>query len=270
MYLVYLDDSGDEDFQMVGAVIVPEREFLLIETYLAETIDKLVPEEIRDKFEFHASALFNGKDVFAGIGHDAAIEIFKRCVTIVEGAPLVFIYGAVNTKKLRGGIYATARPIDIAFRACLNGLSGWFEKHINPALTKWHEQQIGMFICDDTKNGALKTDLQKAFRAYRRQLRSSSHERGLLKYVHDDMYFGDSSYSVGIQLADVCSYIVLRHLQNKDDTEFLYRRLEPHLFYGITEPDGNRHGNPDATVVLIPYNDKEEVLPIPDSEKGVS
>lgn len=47
MHLVYLDDSADDERSIIGAVIVPEIEFLKIEEYLAHTIDELVPEDLR-------------------------------------------------------------------------------------------------------------------------------------------------------------------------------------------------------------------------------
>ncbi len=34
-----------------------------------------------------------------------------------------------------------------------------------------------------------------------------------LWYVHDDMYFGSSKDSVGIQLADLCGYFIAKHLE---------------------------------------------------------
>lgn len=234
--LVYLDDSADDSgVQMVGAIVVPENKFMVIEEYLAHLIDELVPEELREKFEFHASAMFHAKPPFSGLTRDTALEIFSRCTSIVEKAPIDVIYGAVNLGELRACEYATAQPVDVAFRKCLEGIAEWFPEHFS--------DEIGMLIFDDTQNQGVKTNLQKAFRAYRRRLKSDKHERGLLEWVHDDMYFGDSAYSVGIQLADICSFIILRHLQGKEDTEFLYKRIESRIFYGVTAPWGIPHGN---------------------------
>ena len=46
VHLVYIDDSADNGFQIIGAVVLPEHEFMQIEDYLAGVIDKLVPEEM--------------------------------------------------------------------------------------------------------------------------------------------------------------------------------------------------------------------------------
>ena len=61
--------------------------------------------------------------------------------------------------------------------------------------------------------------------------------RGLLAHIHDDMYFGDSAFSVGIQLADMCALLISRHLAGYGDSEELYQRIEKLVFKGIVEPN---------------------------------
>jgi hypothetical protein len=102
------------------------------------------------------------------------------------------------------------------------------------AASKSHYDEFGILICDENK--AMKADLQSAFRANRRRLKSTAHTRGTLEHLHDDMYFGDSAYSVGIQLADICGFIILRHLEGKEDTEYLFKNIEPHICFGDLEP----------------------------------
>jgi hypothetical protein len=247
VHLVYLDDSEESPYQLIGAVIIPELHFLSIENFLAQTIDKYVPEELRDSFEFHASALFHGKEPFQGLNRDVALELLANCASIVESNDVAkVVYGGVNTSKLRSGLYATAQPVDIAFRICMQGIAQWLETQpaptpesvcpIHGVMHRHENRQIGILICDDTKNQGVKTNLQKAFRAYRRRMKSETHDRGMLGKLHDDMYFGDSSFSVGLQLADVISFIVLRHLQGKEDTESLFKQIEPNIVFGKIEP----------------------------------
>jgi Protein of unknown function (DUF3800) len=40
------------------------------------------------------------------------------------------------------------------------------------------------------------------------------------------MYFGDSRDSVGIQAADMCSFLIRRHLAGKQDSEWLFKIIE--------------------------------------------
>jgi len=224
VHLVYADDSTHEpDYQMMGAIIMPDTDFRAIEEYLAYLVEFLVPEGEQSSFEFHASALFHAKPPFDKVDREKVLHILDLCASI--GDIVAMVYGAVNTRKLRSSIFATANPIDISFRICLEGIEKWF--------TEKAPNQIGILICDETKQH--RDALRKAFRAYRRQLKSEKHTRGMLEHLHDDMYFGDSSQSIGIQLADIWSFIVMRHLQQMEDTEYLYRKIEPHIFFSKIE-----------------------------------
>jgi len=59
-------------------------------------------------------------------------------------------------------------------------------------------------------------------------------------YLHDDMYFGDSRFSVGIQLADLCGYVIAKHLANDPDPDLqrFYAFIEPQVIYSRIEPGG--------------------------------
>ena len=59
--------------------------------------------------------------------------------------------------------------------------------------------------------------------------------KGLYEHLHDGMYFGNSSESAGIQLTDMCCFIIHRHLEGKQDTEELYKSIEPQIFAGKVE-----------------------------------
>ena len=48
--------------------------------------------------------------------------------------------------------------------------------------------------------------------------------------------FGDSKYSIGIQLADICTFLIGRHLAGYEDTEHLYKQLSTSIFKGAVEP----------------------------------
>jgi hypothetical protein len=253
VYLVYADDSsGESTYQIMTAVIVPDASFRLIEQYLATVIDAYVSEDQRDSFEFHASAMFHSKAPFESLSRDKSLEIFQQCTNLVDGSSLRISYGAVDLRKLRSGIYATAHPADISFRLCLSGVEEAFKKQAEERRAEIvsiaSEQQFpgalvvsdpqfddfGILICD--KGNAKEKEIQKAFWANRRRLKSAAHTRGELDHLHDDMYFGDSAYSVGIQIADICGFLILRHLEGKADTEHLFKDIEPSICYGEVEP----------------------------------
>jgi hypothetical protein len=50
-----------------------------------------------------------------------------------------------------------------------------------------------------------------------------------LPFVHDDMYFGDSKFSIGIQIADLCSYFIAGHLEGDSEKEHFYKLIDPQI-----------------------------------------
>lgn len=237
MYLVYLDDSSDnKDFQIILAVIVPEQIFCGVEGYLSHLVDTLVPEQSREKFEFHASKMFHSQGEFSSLNRDTVLSIFSKCATIVQSERhgVEIVYGAVDMRSLRASHFATANPADIAFRLCLEGLEKRLES-VNP------KEQIGILICDDTEKQHIKKNMQQAYRAYRKRYKKLGVGSDIdsLPRLHDDLYFGDSAYSVGLQVADMCAFIVLRHLEGMQDTEFIYEQISKKIFYSAIEPAGD-------------------------------
>ncbi len=240
MKFVYIDDTSDNaDFALMAAVIVPESQFRSLERFLAFSVQELLPEEQHEGFEFHASALFNGKSPFDKISHDVAIKLFHRFADALVAMKVPIIYGGVNLRALRRSYYSTAQPLDVAFRSCMTGIDKWFQKDRETEHPN-NDTEMGMLICDDTSNAGLKKNLQQTYRHWRGKADGDFRVScGLADYLHDDMYFGDSAHSIGIQLADMTAYIILRHLQNQPETEDMFQAIKPTIFYGETVPEQN-------------------------------
>jgi hypothetical protein len=175
--------------------------------------------------------LYNGKPQFEKMTRDQVVDLMCMCATSIKSLPAAVSYGAVDTGRVRSGIYATAKPADIAFRLCIEGVEAWFEKHA--------PDDFGLFICDTDK--AKNHDLLAAFRAYRKRLKSDAGSRGMLKHAHDDMYFGDSAYSRGLQMADIAAYLILRHLQRKQDTEHIYGIIRGNIVAAKIAPESSSY-----------------------------
>jgi hypothetical protein len=232
VYIVYLDDSKQEKlathFQIMGAVIVPDEHFDYLEQHLAYTLHELAEEHVVNEFEeFHASDLLAGNPPFEKIERKQALSILGDAIAAITGLEIPIVYGAVNLSKLHATIYATANPIDIAFRLCVQSVEEWFQQKAHDGL--------GILISDDSDKH-VKHAMQNAFHLFRNRARSSPVVRGVLEHLHDDMYFGDSKYSIGIQLADICTLLIGRHLVGYQDTEDLYQSLSATIFKGDVLP----------------------------------
>jgi hypothetical protein len=51
------------------------------------------------------------------------------------------------------------------------------------------------------------------------------------------MYFGDSADSIGIQMADMCAFLINRHLAEKQDSEWLFKIIEPLIYSEMVRPE---------------------------------
>ena len=100
------------------------------------------------------------------------------------------------------------------------------------------QKALCLIVMDETKDGALKNQLKRSFNAVRGRL-STLHETGRrLWHIHDDMYFGDSRDSVGIQIADLCNYFVARKLKMRMvDTENFYDIFSERVVCSKAEPE---------------------------------
>jgi hypothetical protein len=231
VYLVYADDSGrDNKWKIICAVIFSGSAYDTTEFILGSCIESYVPEAMRCSFEFHASDIWNRKSPeFAQLQPNDTEEIFTQCALAIDGLELSIVYGAVDIAKLKSGpgLYSSASPIDIAFRVCAIKVEEWFAEQA--------ANDFGLLICDDGDKRH-KDAMQQAFRALRPRIRSSAMDRGRLSHLHDDMYFGDSRYSAGIQIADFAGFLIMHHLDGRQETAKFYDMIKDRISAFGVEP----------------------------------
>jgi hypothetical protein len=137
--------------------------------------------------------------------------------------------------------------LDVAFNVCVRGIDGWVDEHIVrlsdlgtdkvTMLSPLGPSELCLLVVDDTSDQGLKHALKSSFRSLRvraRGLRQLESDRRVW-HLHDDMYFGDSKDSVGIQIADLCNYFMMRKLRGEND-EF-FELLEPYAICATPEPE---------------------------------
>jgi len=231
MHLVYLDDSTsnrEKGYQIVGAILVANALDLdHLEDLFAFIRDFEVPEELQKNFEFHTSELLNGLGRFESVERSKALDIIAKGTRLISVRGYPLFYGAVDSEKHRSGLFSDAEPITVGFKICLDAVQDWMEQHA-PG-----EMCLAVF---DNVSPKLRQALQQAFRGSRKQLDTMEGSKGKWGNFVDDLYFGDSAYSVGIQAADLCTYLIKRHLEDKRDTETLYQILKPHIVTGKVVP----------------------------------
>jgi hypothetical protein len=248
VYLAYLDDSKSRrGWQVLTAVIVKDSFFSTCELLSSVVIQGLMPDDKIGEFEeFHASHLYLGEGVFKGIDQAIRFQAIERILGLLN-MPLPVVYGAVHTKRLSQELYGSANPVDVGFRICATGISEWLtskfveelESHANSdgvAHLPIDNPHLGVMIVDNGDN-KIKNALQDSFRTLRPRVRPPNHVRGQLSNIIDDMFFGDSRYSLGIQLADLCCYFIGHHLDGEVTSDGFYKMIEPHIVYSKRLPD---------------------------------
>jgi Protein of unknown function (DUF3800) len=163
-------------------------------------------------------------------------QCLKQDEMIVALEPPI-VYGAIDMDKFSKSIWGNAHPLSVGFRMCAEAVEAWLSTHTTET------DDLGILIIDDTDNKDTKNAIRNAFKDCRSRVRSVEWEneaRGQLKHLHDDLYFGDSACSCGIQAADICSYLINRHLNQRHpirSDSFLYFLLQDRAImrYGTTE-----------------------------------
>lgn len=259
MHLVYLDDSDTKSkaskWQVMAGVIMKDNVFTMVEYAMSGIREGLIPEDKLEKFEeFHACELYGGYGVFQEIDQEQRFEALRQLLFCLRFGECSVVYGGVNIPVLGQEIYASADPLDISFRICIKGIQQYFDEMIarrtiasipdgidSPAtleivthsLVDGWLHELAILVADDCDK-QVKNSLSKSFRTLRST--PSATIQNKLHHFHDDMYFGDSRYSIGIQLADVCSYFITRHLDGDSQIQEFYELIEPYIVFSETYP----------------------------------
>ncbi len=219
---------GGINFRVLAAVIVGAKAFADCEELVGFKVEDWLPEDRDPNFrEFHAAEMFSRNGGLSNLkpGDPLAIAYFFQVAMHEMDAHVV--YGAVESNEFTAGLY----PIDekeLAFRLCLLGAEAWLRKQ---------GEELAILIHGATNDARYRVSIQEYFRKHRRRISRCGDIRGVLAHMHDDIYFGDSRFSVGIQLADFCAHLIGRHLcAPEGDTESLFQDLSPMIVSGRVEP----------------------------------
>jgi Protein of unknown function (DUF3800) len=242
VYLAYLDDSDtkakQEPWQVLSAVLIPDSRFSTLEMISGDVIRRLMGEDEYEEFiEFHACELYKGYGIFEKVDQDKRLKAIEEMLRGLKGVRAKVAYGAVHLAHLKNQPYASASPLDIAFRLCLGGIEAHFVRNMD--LVRRGKDPDGdgsaILIADEFDKGN-KAILQRSFRSMRPKARGKERGFDKLALMHDDIYFGDSRYSIGIQMADLCSYFIAKHLAGEAETDHFYNLIEPLIISGKRDP----------------------------------
>ncbi len=234
MRIAYFDEAGtskeaQEPYLVVGgALIHGDREWQPIEFACDMIIETLVPPELRDGFVFHAMHLHGGHGNYKGLlSSEGRLRILRALIELIDRFKLPISYGAISRRKILE-LWPKSKSLDrvhlahqAAFDLCLTGFQLWFNR--GPF---GDEVAICVAAKNDAKNRQL--HLKQIYQSERMQGLPGQPFTMLFNFV-DALHFAAPSESFGLQLADIATFIIKRHLMRKDDTEEFYEILKPLL-----------------------------------------
>jgi hypothetical protein len=143
--------------------MVSDDAFSAVELISSIAIENLMPEDKRSDFlEFHACELYGGYGPFEGIEQRKRFEAIESLLSLLPSCDIHVAYGAVNLDELRRQPYASANPLDMAFRMCAQRVGDWLvAKAIHAGQSK---SAFGLLIADECDK-ADKIVLQNSFDA---------------------------------------------------------------------------------------------------------
>jgi Protein of unknown function (DUF3800) len=59
--------------------------------------------------------------------------------------------------------------------------------------------------------------------------------------ICDDMYFGDSADSIGIQMADLCNYLIHQKIKQRVAIEPFFETIEKNVVCSKVEPEWSQY-----------------------------
>jgi uncharacterized protein DUF3800 len=254
--IVYFDEAGTSDartepFLVVVAVIIRDKHWLAIERAAHDIVNRLVPEKMRQEFEFHACDLFAGNTKgFQRNARDKEIrfEILKSFLTIVRDFKLPIIYTVHDKERLpiRDWQEMTVHR-ELGRQLCAGYVESWLVK-------KTRGRDVAMLISDVVHSDNKREEkLIKRYLLRNRKWPMFATMGPVLEHVVDTIHFADSRESIGLQIADACAFFIKRHYMNEShaDAEPLYQIIAGNIFARAIVDGGIRDGSKEKLEKML-------------------
>lgn len=216
MHLIYIDESGQtgnnlrdtaQPIFVLGALIVPETVWLVVEKDLQAAIEKYFPSPRPAEFEIHATEISNPrKSHFRQFSISHRLAFRDEWFRIAQKHALKFVYRAIIKKRFLEwsqtsfGSGVSINPHVAAFPL--------IARVVDELLKTLPGSPLGIFISDE--NHEVVGDVEKAIRILRGA-------EGVLKLgqIVEKGFFIESEKSVVLQLCDLCVYTARRKEEKK-------------------------------------------------------
>jgi len=231
MYVAYFDESGNDHrspFFTVAGVLVRSGEHLNLEIHSAVVQDQLYRTIGEDSppasFEWKGSELFNRRGKFDPFTPEACIGAYRQFIELPGQSVAAAFVTSFEKQRLLESSCQSANMFSVGLTLCLPGVQRWMHEN-DPD----NACVVVFDSCSDKKD---REALQESFQRVRGRVRPPEWQLPWAN-IHDEMYFGDSAHSVGLQTADMFAYVLHRHDSGQNDPHAaeLFAQVQPRIFY---------------------------------------
>ncbi len=223
MYFCHVDPSGQSKpdpecpLCVFSCVIVQEKQYPVLRALCDQCIADLVPKRHQKGFEFHARKLFPiNSDKYKGWPCADRRKVMQAGLQIIADLELPIRYCLIE-KARHAKIYKSAAydPMLWGFTVCLEQVEKWFLDEM--------PDEAGLIITDRCKNRKEEQQMESLYQEYLRG--NLPHSTIKLEHLWDIMSFADSRFSVGVQMSDLCSYVISRHCRKMGDVKTMHQTI---------------------------------------------
>jgi uncharacterized protein DUF3800 len=238
VYIGYIDDSGStggntEDiqshFQVIGGPIINSLCYTSIRLNLSAALERVMEPDQWDTFEFHANKMFHAKEgAYKLLGQDKCWELLKQALEQIAENKMPVLYAVVDKRKFDKELSGAVEPMRVCCNKYFMTLSRWASNDLRKPLKDKADSDIEpMLLIGDARHDDKSSQLRKHLsEAFRREVKRVSYSKSgwgdLSTQLFDDIYFGDSKTSIGVQLADICVFFKHRQLHGHPDAKGFY------------------------------------------------
>jgi hypothetical protein len=236
---VNLDEAGisnpkHEPFVVVAGILVnADSQWKMLEKYLSDIADDLVPHDKRENFVFHAMDLFHGSGAFDRDKwpKEKRWEILDYLIEIPDKFKLPIVAGFVERAKLRAR-YPDEREAGltvgcqaISFSVCTHAIETYMTKGVAV-----QPDEVALVVMEDNQQARRMIRLFHDFNRNPRHhpaMAASGFSKLIVTRIIDTVHFSEKTQSSPLQVADVCAFAIKRHLMKTPESERFYSPLRP-------------------------------------------
>ena len=224
MYFLYVDESGKsglhdpvQPFHVLGGLIVEESKWLAMESDLNARIDVIVPPPRPHDWELHMTEMVNGKGYFKSLRRQDRTALGEAVLDVIDAHNPTFIFTIIDKQRHVAKYGANAiPPEDYTYMLMIERFNYFLGR----------QGEIGLIVSDDQKGS------EDAIRRAHARYRSHGTGYARIEHVIETPFFVPSHWSRMLQIVDVATWFVNRHMRNQakgSPSPPGCERLTPHL-----------------------------------------